>query len=112
MLGWRSVLWAAALFAFVVPIVGATWAGHARIAIELSTAADCPEHAPPPDPCPAKDTAKHVAGDCCPLMSSALALLPAAAGGNAPPSLDDPVLRPVQCLAGHLFAKDPPPPKG
>ncbi len=36
------------------------------------------DHAPPPDPCPSEGTAKHAASACCPLMSGAVALLPAA----------------------------------
>ena len=106
----RALLWLMALLAFVLPMLGTASAGHARVGAKQA-AADCPEHAPPPDPCPAKGTAKHAAGDCCPVMSSTLALLPPAMDGEMAVSFSAPVPPPVRSLAGHVFTKDPPPPR-
>ena len=65
-----------------------------------------------PIPVRTKDTAKHAAGECCPLMSGAVALLPAtmasgvtAASSHAPPRVRSP------SLIGLLFTQDPPPPR-
>ena len=106
----RALVWLAALFAFVVPTLAMTSAGHARDAAQQA-AADCPDHAPPPDPCPAKGTAKHAAGNCCPLMSSTLALLPTTTDGNAMARLRAPVTKPARSLVGYISAKDTPPPR-
>ena len=107
----RTFLWLVALIAFVVPSLGLASIGHAAASIERTASADCPEHAPPPDPCPAKGTAKHAAGDCCPLMASALALLPQATGGCAAMSFRAPIPQRARSLAGRIFTKDPPPPR-
>jgi hypothetical protein len=107
----RSFLWLVALIAFVVPSLGMASIGHAAASVERTVSADCPEHAPPPDRCPAKGTAKHAAGDCCPLMASALALLPQAAGGCTAASFRAPIPQRARSLAGRLFTKDPPPPR-
>ena len=106
----RALFWLVALFAFALPMLGTAPAGHARVGAEQA-AADCPEHAPPPDPCPAKGTAKHAAGECCPLMSSTLALLPLSVDGETAASYSAPVPSPVRSLAGYVFTKDPPPPR-
>lgn len=100
-----------ALFAFVVSTLGATSTGYARVADERAVGSNCPDHAPPPAPCPAKDTAKHAAGDCCALMASVLAVLPLVADGDLIGSLRAPVTKPVRSLAGHVSTKDPPPPR-
>ena len=108
----RSLFWLVALIAFVMPSLGTASMAHAAAASKEGTASvDCPEHAPPPDPCPAKGTAKHAAGDCCPLMVSALAVLPPAAEGDAAPSFHAPQPERVRSLAGRLFTQDPPPPR-
>ena len=44
-------------------------------AVPQASSVDCPDHAPPPDPCPSEGTAKHAASACCPMMSGAVALL-------------------------------------
>ena len=107
----RSFLWLVALIAFVVPSLGMASIGHAAAPVERTASADCPEHAPPPDPCPAKGTAKHAAGDCCPLMASALALPPQATEGCAAMSFRAPIPQRAPSLAGRIFTKDPPPPR-
>src|SRR5690348_3614099 len=68
----RLLVWMIALAALMVP-PGLTV--HA-MAPSQSVSMDCPDHAPPTDPCPDHGTAKHAAGDCCPLMTGAFALLP------------------------------------
>ena len=102
----RLLVWMVALVALLMP---PGMAVHAMASSGQAASLDCPGHAPPP--CPDHDTAKHAAGDCCPLMSGAVALLPTAiAGGEAASS---PVV-PQDCapdLVGLLFAKDPPPPR-
>jgi hypothetical protein len=106
----RSFLWLVALLGFVASSFGAASMVHAVQAPQAAVV-DCPGHAPPPDPCPARGTAKHLAGDCCPLMSSTLALLPATADGETAVSFSAPVAPPVRHLAGHFYTKDPPPPR-
>jgi hypothetical protein len=103
----RLLVWLVALMALVAP-PGMTI--HAMAAPQASSV-DCPDHAPPPDPCPSEGTAKHAANTCCPLMSGAVALLPAATG------IERPVLFAVdlplhgRSLVGHVSTKDPPPPR-
>jgi len=107
----RSLLWLVVLITFAVSSLGAASIAHAALSGER-TAADCAEHAPPPDPCPAKGSAKHAAGDCCPLMAGALALLPAVpAGGEMAMAFDALLPWRAPSLAGRLFTKDPPPPR-
>jgi hypothetical protein len=107
----RSLVWLVALIAFLVPTLAMASMPHASAPAERTASADCPEHAPPPDPCPAKGTAKHAAGDCCPLMASAIAVLPPAAQGCSAMSLHIRVAEHVHSLTGRLFTKDPPPPR-
>lgn len=107
----RSLAWLIALVGFVIPSLGTASMAHAAHPVEQAAAADCPEHAPPPDPCPAKGTAKHVAGDCCPLMASSLAVLPPMAGIEGTRRFRAPGPGRVQSLAGRTFTKDPPPPR-
>src|SRR5262245_18095627 len=103
----RSFLWLIALVAFDVPTFGTASDAHARVAGQTAST-DCPDHMPPPDPCPSKDTAKHAAGVCCSLMSSTLALLPPAPDVDVSMPFRAPVAKPARSLAGHVFAKDPP----
>lgn len=77
----------------------------------MAATPDCPDHAPPPDPCPAKGSAKHAAGDCCPTMSGAIAVLPEVAAADARPVTRTRVTSVVTGLSGLLFTKDPPPPR-
>jgi hypothetical protein len=104
----RLLVWMIAVVALLAPpgvIVHAMApAGHAAMA-------DCPGHAPPPDPCPDHDTAKHAAGACCPLMSGAVALLPATVANRAVASSYAPRRVPAPRLIGRLFTQDPPPPR-
>jgi hypothetical protein len=111
MLRLRSFLWLMALVAFAMPTFGTASDGHARAIAAHAASTDCPNHAPPPDPCPSKDTAKHAAGECCPLMSSTLALLPLALDGDVKGPFHAPATKPVRSLAGQVFVKDPPPPR-
>ena len=72
---------------------------------------DCPEHAPPPDPCPDQGTAKHAGKACCPLMSGAVALLSPPAVIETLVPFDILLSLRVRSLAGRIFTKDPPPPR-
>jgi hypothetical protein len=104
----RLLVWLVALMALIAP-PGMTF--HAMAAAPQAASVDCPDHAPPPDPCPGEGTAKHAASTCCPLMSGAVALLPALTGIETPILLDVPMLLRVRSLVGLLFTKDPPPPR-
>jgi hypothetical protein len=108
----RSVFWLLALLAFAVPPLGTAAEGGASVTTAGQAATDCPEHVPPPDPCPAKDTAKHAAGVCCPLISLVPGLLPAAPDDDRQLPLLAPVALPAPNLIGHILTKDPPPPRG
>jgi hypothetical protein len=105
----RSLVWLVALCAFLAPPAIAPTAameagGHAMMS-------DCPDHAPPPAPCPDKDSAKHAAGLCCPFMALTVAVLPMAAaspdGGGFAGNVA-PVSRDLTGLSPH---QDPPPPR-
>jgi hypothetical protein len=107
----RALFWLLALIAVVLPSLGTEAMAHAAASLERTASADCPEHAPPPAPCPEKGTARHAAGDCCPLMAPALAVLPPAAGDDAAVSFAAARPERVRSLAGRLFTQDPPPPR-
>jgi hypothetical protein len=108
MIGARLLVWLIAAVALLVP-PGLTV--HAMAPAGQAASVDCPDHAPPPDPCPEHDTAKHAAGACCPMMSGAVALLPATiASGEAVPAQAPPQVR-SPSLTGRLFTQDPPPPR-
>jgi hypothetical protein len=111
----RSLLWLIALVAFVMPSLGvasmAPATAPATVPVERTGSVECAEHAPPPDPCPAEGTARHAAGDCCPLMGAALALLPATVGAAAALPFHARVAPRVHSLVGRIFTKDPPPPR-
>jgi hypothetical protein len=111
----RTLVWLIALVAFVVPSFGAAAASHAMAhptALEAQAASvECPDHAPPPADCPAQGTAKHAAGQCCPMMSCTLAVPPLSMAEDAQPPLGQPPLAPVRGLAGLTFTQDPPPPR-
>jgi hypothetical protein len=105
----RSLFWLIALCALVLPpsvapTVVLASANHA-------TMSDCPDHAPPPAPCPDKGTGKHAAGQCCPAMAGAVAVLPAAPAGAAPTLGHGYMPRVVSHLSGLSLTKDPPPPR-
>lgn len=103
----RSLLWLVALAAFLVPsFVGPAAADR----MSHPVMSDCGHEMPPP-PCPEKDTAKHAAGLCCPLMSGTVALLPsaAAAGARNLYAAFPPLAGPH--LTGLSPHEDPPPPR-
>ncbi|WP_395714889.1 hypothetical protein [Reyranella sp.] len=109
---WRSLVWLVALLAFVAPALSAAAMVGGAPTARAAAAADCAEHAPPPaDPCPARDTAKHGAAECCPSMACALAVLPAASGVARPGALAPPAPAFAPSLAGLDVTKDPPPPR-
>jgi hypothetical protein len=104
----RLLVWLIAVVALLAPpglTVQATMAaGHVATV-------DCPHHAPPPDPCPERGKAKHAAGVCCPLMSGAVALLPATVANAAVASSHALQSVRLPSLIGRLFTQDPPPPR-
>ena len=108
MMRMRLLVWIIAAIALLAP-PGMT--AHAMAPAGQAASVDCPDHAPPPDPCPDHDTSRHAAGVCCPLMSAAVALLPAAiAGGETASAQPLPRVRSPN-LVGRLFTQDPPPPR-
>ena len=104
----RLLVWLVALMALIAP-PGMTV--HALAAGSQILSVDCPDHAPPPDPCPSEGTAKHAANACCPLMSGAVALMPALTGVTAAVLHGTPPSASVRSLVGRVFTKDPPPPR-
>ncbi len=84
---------------------------HAMAPAGQAASVDCPDHAPPPGPCPAKDTARHAAGDCCAQMSGTVALLPSAAVLDRPIAHFSAVPTLARSLAGRTLTEDPPPPR-
>ena len=106
----RSFLWLIALVTFALSSFGTASLGHVAVSAEQTAMADCPDHAPPPD-CPADGTAKHAAGQCCPLMTGVVALLPPAtpAQAAAPHSARPATI--ARDLTGLIFTQDPPPPR-
>ncbi|MDP1749243.1 MAG: hypothetical protein Q8L22_07285 [Reyranella sp.] len=111
----RSLVWLIALVAFVVPAFGGAMASHAMASPMAhggqTATVECSDHAQPPQDCPAEGTAKHAAGQCCPMMSCTLAVLPPSVADDALSSLGQPPLAPVLGLAGFTFTQDPPPPR-
>ena len=91
----RFLVWLLALVAFAFPV---------------GIAAPSQAHHAATSDCPHKDTAKHAAGTCCPLMACAAALLPITEA-VAPSSVEPPVALPSRDLTGLIFARDPPPPR-
>ncbi len=104
----RFLVWLIALLALIAP---PGLSIHAMAAAPPASSVDCPDHAPPPDPCPSEGTAKHAANACCPLMSGAVALLPPPAGIETPVSFDVRLPLHARSLVGRVFTKDPPPPR-
>jgi len=104
----RLLVWMIAAIALLAP-PGMT--AHAMAPPGEAASVDCTHHAPPPDPCPDHDTSRHAAGVCCPLMSGAVALLPAAiTSGETALSRPLPQVRSPN-LVGRVFTQDPPPPR-
>ena len=104
----RLLVWLVAVMALIAP-PGMT--SHALAAASQASSVDCPDHAPPPDPCPSKGTANHAAGACCPLMSGAIAVLIPPADIEAPGFVEASMSPSVRSLVGRVFTKDPPPPR-
>lgn len=106
----RSFLWLMALVAFAMSSFGSLSIGHAAAPAEQTAMADCPDHAPPPD-CPSQGTAEHAAGQCCPLMTGVVALLPPAAMAAATVPYHARPATIARDLTGLIFTQDPPPPR-
>lgn len=110
----RTLVWLIAVIAFAVPSFGTVGAGHAMAPpLERGAQAgamDCPDHAPPPG-CPAQGTAKHAAGECCPLMSGVVALFLPGAIADAPVRSHARVIAAVAGLTSLFLAQEPPPPR-
>jgi hypothetical protein len=106
----RLFVWLIALVAFIAP-AGASAAPHQAAPQEQAALSDCPDHAPPPKPCPEQGTAKHAASACCPLMSGTIALLPLTAVDGMSSSVEPPLLTLAHRLTGLIFTQDPPPPR-
>ena len=104
----RLLVWLITLVALIAP-PGMT--SHAMASAGQASSVDCPDHAPPPVPCPNQGTAKHAAGACCPLMSGAVALLAMPAVIDAPLLVHGPARAQVHSLTGLVFSQDPPPPR-
>jgi hypothetical protein len=106
----RSLLWLISLLAFLAPSFGTASMAHVAQPPEQAASADCPDHAPPPD-CPAQGTAKHAAGQCCPLMAGIVALLPPVALVQAAVPYHVRPATIARNLIGLTFTQDPPPPR-
>jgi len=111
----RALVWLIALAIFVVPSFGTAATSHAMTQPMTQDASgasvDCPDHAPPPAPCPEDGTGKHAASQCCPLMAGSVALLPATIVDRASSAAGQPFLAPARPLDGLTFTQDPPPPR-
>jgi hypothetical protein len=105
----RAFAWLIALVAFISPSFGTMSPAHSALPAQQA-AADCPEHAPPPD-CPAQGTAKHAAGQCCPLMAGVVALMPPTVLAETPALFHALPAATVPSLAGLSYKQDPPPPR-
>ncbi len=92
----RLLVWLLALMALAFPVgIAAPSRAH---------------HATMSSDCPHKDTAKHAASICCPLMACTAALLPASDGTVASIAMPH-VTSPSRRLTGLTYGKDPPPPR-
>ncbi len=104
----RFLVWLLTLVALIAP-PGVS--DHAMMPMSEAASVDCPDHAPPPDPCPSEGTAKHATGTCCPMMAGAVALLSSSVGAGGFISFHPPAPPLARQLAGLLFSQDPPPPR-
>jgi hypothetical protein len=105
----RGLIWLVALCAFLLPPAIAPAAAMASG--DRVTMSDCPDHAPPPAPCPDKGSAKHAAGLCCPAMAQVVAVLPVVAVTASRASHDARGLPAARDLTGLSPHMDPPPPR-
>lgn len=110
MIRFRILIWLFAIAVFVIPSMGPKMVGHEMAPAERAMSVDCPSHAPPSG-CPDEGTAKHAAGECCPLMAGVVALPSPSATVAAPAFRHVHVSPTSRTLAGRLFTKDPPPPR-
>ena len=111
----RTLVWLIAMVACVVPSFGTAAASHAvaqpmELGAQMASV-DCPDHAPPPKPCPEQGTAKHAASQCCPLMSGTVALMPSTVAEQTSSRAAPPLLALAHRLRGLTFTQDPPPPR-
>jgi hypothetical protein len=108
----RLLVWLVTAVAFIAP-PSLAHASPAAVAPPAAVTAvdDCPHHAPPPDPCPDSQTAKHAAGECCPMMAGAVALLPAVAEDGPRPFIGVSLASIARNLTSFSTTKDPPPPR-
>jgi hypothetical protein len=104
----RLLAWLVSLVALMVP-PGMT--AHAMAPAHQVASVECPDHAQPPPPCPDQGTAKHAAGDCCPVMAPMAALLPAVAGVDSLFVFQLPAPQRAPSRVGRTVTKDPPPPR-
>lgn len=106
----RFLVWLITLVALIAPPGLVAHAASAAPSGEAA-AVDCPDHAPPPVPCPDEGTARHAASTCCPLMASAVALLAPAPDLASPLATTPPAAPRARSLAGRILVTDPPPPR-
>ena len=104
----RLLAWLVSLVALMVP---PGMVAHAMAPAHQVASVECPDHPQPPPPCPDQGTAKHAAGDCCPLMASMAALLPAVAGVDCLIVFQMPAPHRALSCVGRTVTKDPPPPR-
>jgi hypothetical protein len=102
----RLLAWLVSLVALMVPPMAT---GHVIGPPQAVASVECPGHAPPP--CPDHGTAKHAAGECCPLMAPMMALLSEAPVLETELVFRVPMPEPAAGLAGRIVTKDPPPPR-
>jgi hypothetical protein len=103
----RFLVWMIALVALVMP-PGVT--AHAVASVGQIASVECADHPPPPD-CPEQGTAKHAGGTCCPLMTSAVAVVPPVAPADTSQSFQARPDPRIVHLNGLTYSKDPPPPR-
>lgn len=110
-----AILWLIAAFALALsPVLQRSDAKAAvHHASSVPAKSDCHDHTPPPPPEPCSDmgTAKHAAGECCPMMVGAVALLPGISAAPALPTEHEPPVVAARHLTGFFPTKDPPPPR-
>lgn len=104
----RLLVWLIAVLALIAP---PGMSSHAMAQASQASSVDCPDHPPPPDPCPSQDSAKHAASVCCPLMSGVVALLPPLPVIETTALFDVQLPLHARSLVGRVSTKDPPPPR-
>ena len=111
----RALVWLVVVAAFLMPPVMPPVMAQSAHALPMQAgklAVHCPDHIPPPAPCPDRDSAKHAAGTCCSLMAAVVALLPEAVAATRSTMLaSERAAAVVASLTGISHTKDPPPPR-